>query len=236
MSTATAHAPGPGSPAAPDEHPEYLAHHFDTVAQQEASAKLGMWVFLSTEVLMFSGLFLAYAYARWMYPEMMLEAHHHLSIPLGGLNTVVLITSSLTMALAVRAASLDDRENTVRLLAITILCAGIFMVVKYFEYSAKIEHGLLPGVFYTADYAAADILTPDPVGGPHLFFAIYFFMTGLHGVHVVVGIGVLSWILLRARRGDFSSSWYAPVENAGLYWHLVDLVWIFLFPLLYLVK
>ncbi|MCB9728655.1 MAG: cytochrome c oxidase subunit 3 family protein [Deltaproteobacteria bacterium] len=197
---------------------------------------MGMWVFLATEILMFSGLFLAYAIARWAYPEMVLEAHHHLSIPMGGVNTVVLITSSFTVAVGVRAAKIDNQKLLQWMLLATIFLAGCFLVVKYFEYSAKFEHGLLPGRFYTADYIAKDLTVPSPLGGPHTFFGIYFLMTGLHGVHVVLGMCVMTWIYLRARRGEFGPHFFTPVENVGLYWHLVDLVWIFLFPLLYLVK
>ena len=216
--------------------PEYLAHHFDTVGQQESAAKLGMWLFLATEVLMFSGLFLAYFIARYLYPDMVLQAHTALSIPAGALNTVVLLASSLTMALAVRAAQTDNRAALLRNLILTIACAGIFMVVKYFEYSGKIAHHDLPGRFYQHLSETGEVLVAGYPGGPQLFFGLYFAMTGLHGVHVLIGIGVLSWIYVRAKRGDFHSQHYTAVENTGLYWHLVDLVWIFLFPLLYLVK
>jgi cytochrome c oxidase subunit 3 len=221
--------------------PWFLAHHFDTVGQQMSANKLGMWLFLCTEILMFSGLFLAYFIARTMYPEMVLAGGEQLNKVAGGINTVVLITSSLTMALAVRAAQVNDTKGILRNILFTIGFAGVFMVVKYFEYSAKIEHGTLPAGPITAEhpngewYAAAQ-------HGVHLprysriFFGLYFCMTGLHGIHVLVGIGVLSWVYMRAKRGDFSSQNYVAVENVGLYWHLVDLVWIFLFPLLYLVK
>ena len=211
------------------DHPAFLQHHFDTPEQQEASSKMGMWLFLSTEILMFSGLFLAYAICRLLYPDMMLAAHEHLNVPLGSVNTVVLLFSSLTVALAVRGAQVGNIRAVKINLIITILCACTFMVVKYFEYSAKIDHGMLPGKFL---YTAGE---PFP-GGPQLFFGIYFAMTGLHGIHVLIGIGVLSWIYRRASRGDFSPAYYTPLENTALYWHLVDLVWIFLFPLLYLVK
>ncbi len=236
MSITTAHGGAAPAHGHDHDHPSFLAHHFDTPAQQDASAKLGMWVFLSTEILMFSGLFLAYTIARWAYPEMVLEAHRHLSIPMGALNTLVLITSSFTIAVGVRAARLDNQQLLQRMLLATIFLAGCFMVVKYFEYSAKFEHGLLPGRFYTADYLASAITTPSPLGGPHTFFGIYFLMTGLHGIHVLIGMGVMFWMYLRARKGEFGPQYYTPVENVGLYWHLVDLVWIFLFPLLYLVK
>lgn len=214
-----------------EDRPWFLAHHFDTVGQQESAAKLGMWLFLCTEVLMFSGLFLAYFILRKMYPEMVLVASEELNKTAGGVNTLVLLTSSFTMALGVRAAQTNNQKALERNLLLTILCAGIFMVVKYFEYTAKIEHGLLPGDWYAA--AQHGYFLPNYA---RVFYGLYFTMTGLHGVHVVVGIGVLTWIYIRARRREFSSQNYVAVENAGLYWHIVDLVWIFLFPLLYLVK
>jgi len=220
-----------------DDHHPFMQHHFDTAAQQESASKFGMWLFLATEVLMFSGLFLAYAIARYLYPDMMLKAHESLNIPLGSVNTVVLITSSLTMALAVRAAQTNNRKALVVNLWATIAFACVFLVVKYFEYSAKIEHMDLPGKLYhaTGDGVYGDAVGPYP-GGPQLFFAIYFAMTGLHGIHVLIGIGVLIWLAIRSSKGHFNSKYFTPVENVGLYWHLVDLVWIFLFPLLYLVK
>ncbi len=214
-----------------DEHNPHLAHHFDTMGQQAGAAKLGMWLFLATEILMFSGLFLAYFITRMFYPEMVLEAHEYLSKTAGGINTLVLLSSSYTMAMAVRSAQTSNSKGIQRWLILTILCGCIFMVVKYFEYSAKFEHGMLPGKYYSAHLHGYEI-----EGLPHIFFAVYFMMTGLHGFHVVVGLAVMIWIYIRAGRGDFSASNYAAVENTGLYWHLVDLVWIFLFPLLYLVK
>jgi cytochrome c oxidase subunit 3 len=207
-----------------------LLEHFQTAGQQQEAAKLGMWIFLVTEILFFGGLFLAYGVYRGLHPEMFLAAHRHLSVPLGGVNTVVLITSSLTMALAVRAAQVGDRRLLVPLLALTIALAFVFLGIKYVEYAHKFHDGLLPGRFY---HPAHGLVIP---GQPQIFFSIYFMLTGLHGVHVIIGIGVLSWIVRRARRGDFSPAYYTPVENVGLYWHLVDLVWIFLFPLLYLVR
>ncbi|MCA9516218.1 MAG: cytochrome c oxidase subunit 3 family protein [Myxococcales bacterium] len=228
-----------GHDAHGSDHPAFVAHHFDNAGQQEGAAKLGMWVFLATELLMFSGLFLAYFYMRSQYPEMVLEAHHELNKWLGGLNTVFLITSSLTMALAVRAAQVGNRKQSSMMLVATILFACGFMVIKYIEYSAKIEHGLLPGANFFAQHvttAGGEMIQKAWYGGPQLFFGVYFLMTGLHGVHVLVGIGLLVWILIRTNKGQFSEHYYTPVENVGLYWHLVDLVWIFLFPLLYLVK
>ena len=214
------------------ERPPFLAHHFDTMGQQASAAKLGMWLFLATEILMFSGLFLAYFLMRTFYPEMVLGAHEHLNKWMGGLNTVVLLVSSYTMALAVRAAQTSNTPEIKRNLIYTIGCACIFMVVKYFEYTAKFSHGMFPGRFFEAHCHEGYAFE----GLPHIFFAVYFTMTGLHGLHVLVGIGILTWIYFRAERGDFSSDNYSAVENSGLYWHIVDLIWIFLFPLLYLVK
>jgi len=235
----TAHLEHDGHEAHGD-HPAHLAHHFDNPAQQEGAAKLGMWIFLATEILMFSGLFLAYFFVRSSFPEMVLEAHEKLNKVLGSINTVVLITSSLTMALGVRAAQTNSKKMARWMLLATLVFAATFMVIKYFEYSAKIEHGTLPGRFYhehIEDLATGMQGTLDRWwGGYQLFYGIYFVMTGLHGLHVLVGMGLIVWIMVRNERGDFSSAFFTPVENVGLYWHLVDLIWIFLFPLLYLVK
>jgi cytochrome c oxidase subunit 3 len=225
------HAAIAQGPAGDDEAHPFLQHHYNTPGQQAGAAKLGMWVFLATEILMFSGLFLAYFITRMHYPDMVLAAHEHLNKVAGGVNTVVLLTSSFTMAMAVRSAQLGEQPKIRVYLLATIFFAGVFMVVKYFEYTAKIEHGMLPGRFYTAHEHGYDI-----PGYPHIFFAVYFCMTGLHGFHVLIGIGVLTWVYVRAGKGHFGPRYYTPVENVGLYWHLVDLIWIFLFPLLYLVK
>ncbi len=220
MSTAVDHAHGEDSP--------FFQHHFVSMEQQASSAKLGMWLFLAQEILFFSALFMAYFVFKYLYPETWVAAHYHLDATLGGVNTVVLLYSSFTMAMAVRQAQVSDRKGQVVFLALTIVCAFIFLIVKYFEYSHKIHLGLTPGSTYS--YAG------DIPGNPGVFFTVYFCMTGLHGIHVIAGILVLTWILIRASKGHFNSRYYAPVENVGLYWHLVDLVWIFLFPLLYLVK
>ncbi len=180
-----------------------------------------------TEVLLFGGLFVAYGVFRAWNPDMFHNAHRALNVVLGGLNTVILISSSVTMALAIRSIQLGNRRNTVRFLVITILLAAAFLVVKYFEYSHKIHLGQLPGKFYT--YRGIEGVNP------HLFFTIYFAMTGLHALHIIGGMSVLIWITLNTARGRFSADYYTPVELAGLYWHFVDLVWIYLFPLLYLI-
>jgi len=209
------------------DHPAHLAHHFSEPAQQSESAKLGMWIFLLTEVLLFGGLFVAYTVFRVLNPDMFYNAHKHLDVTMGTLNTIVLITSSLTMALAIRSIQLNDRKNSIKLLATTFVLAGVFLVVKYFEYSHKFHLGQLPGKYYT--------YTGIEGTNPHIFFSIYFMMTGLHGIHVIAGMIAISWVLRRTVKRHFSSEYYTPMELTGLYWHLVDMIWIFLFPLLYLI-
>ncbi|MFZ5981705.1 MAG: cytochrome c oxidase subunit 3 family protein [Candidatus Zixiibacteriota bacterium] len=208
-------------------HPQHLAHHFSEVVQQRESAKMGMWLFLLTEILLFGGLFVAYAIYRSWNIEMFIDAHRYLDITLGTVNTVVLITSSLTMALAIRSIQLDDRKNSVRLLLATLILAALFLVIKYFEYSHKFHLGQLPGKYYT--------FTGVEGTNPHIFFSIYFAMTGLHGLHVIAGMATIGWVLHKTIKGKLSSHYYTPMELTGLYWHLVDLIWIFLFPLLYLI-
>ena len=203
-----------------------VAHHFGNAKQEFDTAKIGMWFFLAQELLFFSGIFVAYAVFRFMYPEMFIDAHQNLSWQMGAINTVVLITSSLTMVLAVRSSQVSEQKNTYRYLLITLLLACVFLVIKYFEYAAKFDHGLLPPKFYTGHV---------PFDTAPIFFGIYFVSTGLHGLHVLVGIGLLYWLMRRTRRGDFHAEFYTPVELVGLYWHFVDLVWIFLFPMLYLI-
>jgi len=215
-------------------HPAYLAHHFDTPVQQFDTAKLGMWVFLVQELLFFSGLFVAYGVFRNWYPEMFRAASHQLDKTMGAANTVVLLFSSLTAALAVRSSQLGKQKETSRYLIITIACAFIFLFVKYFEYKAKFDHGLLPGHYYAPVAAHLHPGPPLPTNG-HIYFSLYFIMTGIHAIHIIVGIGVLFWVLHRNNKGEFSKDYFTPVDIVALYWHLVDLVWIYLFPLLYLV-
>lgn len=209
-------------------HPAHLQHHFSDVEQQKESAKLGMWLFLVTEVLLFGGLFCFYAIYRAWYPEMFFQAHKVLDIGLGALNTVVLITSSVTMALAIRSMQLGRQKATFWLLGSTLALAGTFLVVKYFEYAHKFHLGQLPGKWYTFQGIEGT--------NPHVFFSVYFAMTGLHGFHVVGGMAVIGWLMVKTAKGHFSSGYYTPIELTGLYWHLVDLIWIFLFPLLYLIS
>lgn len=282
-----------------DGHDPHLAHHYDTRAQQYTSGKLGMWIFLATEVLMFGGLFCAYSVYRGLHPEIFVYAHQFLDKWLGGINTVILICSSLSMAWAVRAIQMNNPRLCKILLALTLVGGFCFLGIKYVEYKQKWEHGLLWGKYYqphapdaklkpqveevnptplpegtvgmaapaTTPVGAAqsdnpNLNTPDapliqpaavgPAGTvaedvqvpkPHqsepakvqLFFSVYFLMTGLHGIHVIVGLGLIGWILIRTARNEFSSAYFTPVDFVGLYWHLVDLIWIFLFPLFYLI-
>jgi cytochrome c oxidase subunit III len=285
----------------------HLAHHFDTPQQQFDAGKLGIWLFLLTEVLFFAGLFCAYTVYRSMHPEVFVYAHYFLNTKLGALNTCVLLISSLTAAWAVRNAQLAEKSKLVLNIVITIACAFTFMCVKYVEYSHKFHDGLLPGKAFNpteqvweleafkqkhpeaAEYAerlhkldekkegapapvagqeaakaegdkeakierpteeqlepllAAGLVGPrslDPsahISRPrmaHVFFGIYFFMTGLHGFHVLIGIGIWVWMLMKALKGHFGPNYFGPIDFTALYWHLVDLIWIYLFPLLYLI-
>ena len=255
---AAGHAPGGDH----HDHPEFLAHHFDTPEQQYDSGKLGMWLFLATEILFFGGLFCAYALYRMKNPEIFAYAHQFLDWKLGAINTAVLIFSSFTMAWAVRNSQLGQTKALIVNLSITLACAFVFLGVKYVEYSHKIHDGLVWGRSFSAnerlashgdDHAGDDHAAEagghgdDGHGGHavdvekmpkrlHIFFGIYFGMTGLHAIHVIGGIAVIAWTLRRAIRGDFNPEFYGAVDNVGLYWHLVDLIWIYLFPLLYLLK
>ena len=276
------HAPG-GHAHGDHAHASDLAHHFDSYEQQFDAGKLGIWVFLVTEILFFSGLFCAYSVWRAHHPEAFLYAHHYLDTFWGFVNTCVLLTSSLTMAWAVRAAQLGQKKLLIAMLIGTLGGAFGFLAIKYIEYSHKFHEGLFPGALYdphnpilfeltrdghyveqghaweilereqglTADElhhmlehdkAHLDKLVddlslryaPEPKS-VSTFFSIYFGMTGLHGIHVLGGIVVILWILVRSIRGDFNANYFGPVDYVGLYWHLVDLIWIFLFPLLYLI-
>lgn len=231
-----------------DEHhgPEYLAHHFDTPAQQFDTAKLGMWLFLAQEVLFFAGLFVAYGIFRTHYPEAFSVGSHLLNREMGALNTIILLASSLTAAMAVRSAQLGDQKWTGRYLLLTIGFAAGFMVVKYFEYSHKFHVGFLPGEHFQPTAEGVEEIQQVLGQLGHLgleeapyhirsFYGIYFMLTGVHGLHVLVGMGVLTWIWLRNRRGEFGPEYFTPVDISALYWHLVDLIWIYLFPFLYLI-
>jgi cytochrome c oxidase subunit 3 len=205
------------------------AHHFDSAEHEFDASKMGVWVFLATEILMFGGLFVGYIIYHGKYPEMFHEGAQFLDWRLGALNTVVLLLSSFTMALSIWAAQTGKRSLSIMNLWITLVCGGIFLVVKYVEYSHKFELGLFPGKFFHYEgHAEASNLA--------MYFSFYFCMTGLHGIHVLTGMALITWCLIRNYKGEFGPDYYTPLEGVGLFWHLVDLIWIYLFPLLYLVR
>ena len=208
-------------------HHPALAHHFQNLDEQKEASSLGMWLFIAQEVMFFGGLFLAYTVYRNLYPAAFAEASHHLDWALGGINTAVLILSSLTMALAVRAAALGHRTQIVLFLIATVVLGSIFLGVKIVEYGDKFEHHLVPGPHFQF---------PGPNARPaQIFYSLYFAMTGLHALHMIIGIPILLVLAWMAHRGRYGPAYHTPVEMTGLYWHFVDIVWIFLFPLLYLV-
>ena len=208
-------------------HPK-LQHHFDDMAQQIDASTLGMWVFLVTEIMFFGGLFTAYLIYRHAYPDGFAEASHHLNVAWGTVNTIVLIVSSLTMAMGVRSAQLSAPAKTqVAWIGATMLLGTAFLGVKAIEYTDKFTHHLVPGPNFHWE-------------GKHpqaaeIFYSLYFCMTGLHALHMIIGLGIMTVIGFMAWRRQFDGDYYTPVEVAGLYWHFVDIVWIFLFPLLYLI-
>jgi cytochrome c oxidase subunit 3 len=216
-------------------HVEGLAHHFVSMEQQKEAGMVGMWIFLLTEVMFFGGLFLAYTIFRTTYPEGFLQGSHLLNVTLGATNTVVLIVSSLTMAMAVYYSQKGERKKLVIFLAITLALGLVFLVIKYFEYESKISDHLFPAVGWydpplTGDHAVPLALQQQV----RAFLWIYFLMTGLHALHMIVGAGILTTLIVMGRKGRFTRDYNSPVEISGLYWHFVDIVWIFLFPLLYL--
>jgi cytochrome c oxidase subunit III len=208
------------------KHGEF-AHHFKNAEHEYESSKQGVWIFLTSEILMFGALFVGYFIYSRLYPEVFLQGSKSTNWVLGATNTVVLLFSSLTMALGIYYCQMNDKKKAVMNLALTILCGAIFMGVKYFEYSHKIHEGWMPGQWFTGDKHGIENLP--------LYFSFYFMMTGLHGIHVLIGMCLVGWVMIRTMRGEFGPHYYTPVEGVGLFWHLIDLIWIFLFPLLYLV-
>jgi cytochrome c oxidase subunit 3 len=218
-------------------HVEGLAHHFVSKEQQKEAGMVGMWLFLLTEIMFFGGLFLAYTIYRTTYPEGFLFGSHLLNVKLGGTNTVVLIVSSLTMAMGVYYSQKGDRKKLIGSLILTLILGFVFLGIKYVEYSTKIHDGLFPAAStWDPPKEASDehYIPPDKVQAVHIFLWIYFLMTGLHAVHMIVGAGILITLIIMAQQGKFTRNYNSPVEISGLYWHFVDIVWIFLFPLLYL--
>ena len=223
-------------------HPAHGEHHehaetyalrvqFDTEEQQKDASTLGMWIFLITEIMFFGGMFAAYTVYRNWYPEVFKVASTSLNQIIGALNTGVLLLSSFTMVMAVRAGQLGQRNMIIIFLILTLLFGGIFLGVKAYEWHEKWEEHHIPGM---AEFHLEGV-APQEQGHAQLFFSIYFAMTGLHALHMVIGVGILLTLIVQAYQGKFSASYYTPVDVAGLYWHFVDVIWIFLFPLLYLI-
>ncbi|HET9554126.1 MAG TPA: cytochrome c oxidase subunit 3 family protein [Anaeromyxobacteraceae bacterium] len=206
--------------------PAALAHHFESIEKQVHAERMGMWLFLATEVLLFTALFAAYGVYRFLYTSAFAEASRGLETWMGGVNTFVLVTSSLTVALGLDAAARGQGRRSAALYAASIGMGLVFMALKAVEYRHHFVHGELPGMYYQGHI---------PGSGGSLFFALYFLITGLHALHVLIGMTVLGVVAVKSWRGRYSASYHAPVELAGLYWHLVDLIWIFVFPLIYLI-
>ena len=213
-----------------DSHTETLAlrEQFETPAQQKDASTLGMWVFLVTEIMFFGGLFLAYAIYRREFAGVFALASNTLDVVIGAVNTAVLLCSSYTMVLAVRAAQIGSRKALIVFLILTILLGGVFLGVKAYEWNQKFEEHHVPGPSFHLEGTTAQ-------GPAQLFFSLYFTMTGLHALHMVIGEGLLLFLLWQAYAGKYAPSYYTPVDVGGLYWHFVDVIWIFLFPLLYLI-
>jgi cytochrome c oxidase subunit 3 len=223
-------------------HHPMLQHHFDTMEQQKDASMLGMWIFLVTEIMFFGGMFAAYlVYRYWFYNEFVWGSTS-LSIWWGGINTLVLIFSSLTMALAVHCAQLGMRKMLMFFLACTLVLGFAFLGIKGKEYTDKYNEHHIPGHHFhfgevtMADGSKVDVEKDISQQRMQIFFSLYFALTGMHAMHMIIGAGLLSTLLFMAWKGKFSASYYTPVENIGLYWHFVDIVWIFLFPLLYLIS
>ncbi len=204
-----------------------VAHHFDDAEQQYTASTLGMWVFLVNEVMFFGGLLTVYVYYRALFPDGFAHASNHLDVRLGTFNTAVLIGSSLTMALAVHASQVGHAKALARWVWLTLALGSVFLGIKTYEYWHKFHEHLVPGPHfqYPAPYTDQ----------AEIFFSLYFTLTGLHALHMVIGVPIMLWIINGARKRRFGPAYHTPVEIAGLYWHFVDIVWIFLFPLLYLI-
>jgi cytochrome c oxidase subunit 3 len=220
-------------PHAAHEATSTVQHHFESADQQKDASTIGMWVFLVTEVMFFGGLFLAYFVYRQAYPAAFASASNNTNLLIGAVNTTVLICSSLTMAFAVRSAAMGKKNLIVLFLILTLLLGGTFLGVKAYEYHDKWVRHEVPGHnFDCRDEAGKACID---AGHTPLFFALYFGMTGLHATHMIVGVGIILFLISQARKGAYGAAWHTPVELFGLYWHFVDIVWIFLFPLLYLI-
>jgi cytochrome c oxidase subunit 3 len=222
-------------------------HHFETPQQQREAGSFGMWLFLLTEIMFFGGLFFSYLLYRNWYYDAFVPASNFLSVPLGGANTAILITSGFFMALAVWAAEVRKKQMLVWTLVATTLFGGAFIGIKGVEWHDEWAHHHIPGSSFDISefvnppkdaqgHFTQNPLPPDMAERTQIFFFLYFGMTGMHALHMLIGMGLLFWLIWRAQRGDFSAGYVAPIENFGLYWHFVDIVWLFLFPLLYLIN
>lgn len=214
-------------------HSQALLHHFESVEQQKDASTVGMWLFLVTEVMFFGGMFLAYFVYRQAYPAAFASASNNTNLIIGAVNTTVLICSSLTMALAVHYASVGKQQLIVLFLILTLILGGTFLGVKAYEYHDKYVKHEIPGHNFDCRTESGEACA-DAAHTP-LFFALYFGMTGLHATHMIVGAVIIIILIMNARKGLYTPQWHTPVELFGLYWHFVDIIWIFLFPLLYLI-
>jgi cytochrome c oxidase subunit III len=224
------------SPIAVEEHGPELRHHFVSVEQQRDAASLGMWLFLATEIMFFGGMFLAYLIYRMLYYNEFAAGSRSLDIYLGTINTMVLICSSLTVAMGVRAAQMGKRKLLIVLLVLTIIFGLAFLGIKGVEWYQKYTEHHIPGYSFNA----SDLMHDYPqihIDQSHeqLYFSLYFAMTGLHALHMIIGVGIFVFLLYHAWKGTYTPQYYTPIENGGLYWHFVDIIWIYLFPLLYLI-
>jgi cytochrome c oxidase subunit III len=222
-------------------------HHFETEEQQREAGSFGMWLFLLTEIMFFGGMFFAYLLYRNWYYDAFVVASNQLSVPLGAANTAILISSGFFMALGVWAAEVRKKGLLVLFLILTTLFGFAFLGIKSVEYKEKWDKHHIPGAsFDISEFVNPPVdasgkrteppLAPDMAQKTQIFFFLYFAMTGMHALHMIIGLGLLFWLLWRAQKGDFSAGYVAPIENFGLYWHFVDIVWLFLFPLLYLIN
>jgi cytochrome c oxidase subunit 3 len=219
-----------GAAVAHDQHHHpALAHHFESLEQQSDASLLGMWIFLGTEILFFGGALMAYMIYRMWYPDAFAIASSEIAILPGAINTAVLILSSLTMALAVHAAQTGERGKIMFFIAITMILGAAFLGIKGYEYHEKYLEGHIPG--FGLDFR----FEPEYQKNAQIFFSLYFVLTGLHALHMIVGLGIMTWMLIWVKQGIITTEYYSPIEISGLYWHFVDIVWIFLFPLLYLI-
>jgi cytochrome c oxidase subunit III len=207
-----------------------LREQFDTAAQQKDASTLGMWIFLVTEIMFFGGMFLVYTIYRSSYPNVFGLASSTLNVYIGAANTIILLCSSLTMVLAVRASQLGKQKAIIIFLILTLALGIVFLGVKGYEWHEKFVEHHVPGPTFHLEGVA-----PGLQGQAQLFFSLYFAMTGLHALHMVVGAGIMSFLIWQARKGKYTPDYMTPVDVGGLYWHFVDIIWIFLFPLLYLI-